>query len=140
MAAKKRAAKSNTAAADGDAAVVDFLRDLEHPLKKEIEVVRKIILGVSPKISEGIKWNSVSFKTTEYFATVFLRSTDRVQLVFHLGAKAKDASKELKIADPAGLIKWVSTDRGLVTVGASAEIEANRAALESIVREWIDHV
>lgn len=140
MPAKKRAAKNKASGSKDDEAVAELLLDLDHPLKKEIEDVRRIILGVNPAIGEGIKWNSLSFRTTEYFATVFLRSTDRVQLVFHLGAKAKDNSKKLTIADPAGLIKWLSTDRGLVTVGAAKEIPANRVRLESIVREWIEYV
>ena len=140
MVAKRRIAKSKADNSRDDAAVAEFLRDLDHPLKKEIEAVRQIILGVSPAIGEGIKWNSLSFRTTEYFATVFLRATDRVQLIFHLGAKVKDNAHKLKISDPAGLIKWLSTDRGLVTVGEPKEIPANRAKLESIVREWIEYV
>ena len=56
-----------------DPAVIDFLDKLEHPLKPEIETIRQIILGVSPTIREGIKWNSPSFRTTDYFATLNLR-------------------------------------------------------------------
>ncbi len=140
MAPRKQAARSKAGDSSPDPAVAAFLRDLDHPLKKEIEAVRKIILGVSPTIAEGIKWNSLSFRTTEYFATVFLRATDQVQLIFHLGAKVKDNSKELKIADPAGLIKWLSTNRALVTAGSPKELPGNRAAFESIVREWIEYV
>ena len=42
--------------------------------------------------------NSTSFRTTEFFATVHLRSTEAVQLVFHLGAKVRKDSPEVKIA------------------------------------------
>src|SRR5262249_33098972 len=59
-----------------DPAAVAFLRELDHPLKKEIEAVRKIILCVSPAIREGIKWNAPSFRTSDFFATVFLRDKD----------------------------------------------------------------
>lgn len=117
--------------------VAQFMSRLEHPLKKEIESVRAIILGVSATIHDGIKWNSVSFRTSEYFATVNLRSRDAVQLVFHLGAKVKDNTRQLTISDPAGLIEWLAKDRCLVTLGAGKEIRKNRAALETIVREWI---
>ena len=121
-----------------DPAVSAFLRELDHPLKKEIEAVRRIILGVSPDIGEGIKWNSASFRTTEFFATVNWRAKDAVQLIFHKGAKAKDNSTTgMQIADPAGLIKWLAKERCLVTVGAGKQIQANRAALEAIVRQWI---
>jgi len=106
-------------------------------LKSDIESARKIILGVSPKISEGLKWNSLSFRTTEWFATLNWRCRDAVQFVFHLGAKVRDNTNDLKIADPAGLIKWLAKDRCLVTVGAGKEFQSNRAALKSIVRAWI---
>ena len=77
-------------------------------------------------------------RTTEYFATVNLRARDRVQLILHRGAKAKDNStKGMQIADPAGLIKWLAWDRCLVTLGAGKDIQARRAAFEAIVREWI---
>jgi uncharacterized protein YdhG (YjbR/CyaY superfamily) len=129
--AKKPAAKS-------DPDVAEFLRGLNHPLKKDIETVRKIILGVSPKIAEGIKWNSLSFRTSEFFATVNLRSKDRVQLVFHKGAKVKDNSTAgMQIKDPSGLIQWLAKERCLVTLGAGKEIAANRKSFEAIVRQWI---
>lgn len=99
------------------------------------------MLGVSPAIGEGIKWNSMSFRTSEWFATWNWRCRDAVQFVFHLGAKVKDNSTAgAKIPDPDGLIKWLSKDRCLVTLGAGMDIQAHRAALEAIVREWITHV
>lgn len=130
--------KAGKPAAKSDPGVAEFLRGLNHPLKKDIETVRKIILGVSPKIAEGIKWNSLSFRTSEFFATVNLRSKDRVQLVFHKGAKVKDNSTGvMQIADPRGLIQWLARERCLVTVGSGQEIAGNRAALAAIVRKWI---
>ena len=109
--AKKKSPKSTS---QTDQAVDEFLRDLDHPLKKEIESVRQIILGVSPDIREGIKWNSPSFRTTEWFATLNLRAKDgqeRVWLILHLGAKVKDNAKGMKIADPTGLLQWLGKDR-----------------------------
>lgn len=134
---QKRIAKLKAPNSQTDPAVVAFLRELDHPLKKDIETVRQIMFGVSPQICEGIKWNSVSFRTTEFFATVFLRAKDKVQLIFHKGAKVKDNSTKMRIADPEGLIEWLAADRCRVTLGAGKEFEANRAAFEAIVREWI---
>jgi hypothetical protein len=136
MAAKKRVAKPEPGSAQADPAVVTFLRALDHPLKPEIEAVRKIILGVSPTIREGLKWNAPSFRTTEYFATLNLRE-GRVWLILHLGAKLKDNTKDLQIADPAGLLKWLARDRCLVTFADARDIQAKQAALEGIVRAWI---
>lgn len=107
---------------------------LKHPLKADIAAVRGLILAVSPAITEEIKWNSVGFRTTESFATVHLRATDQLQLIFHLGAKVRPDLKAMKIADPAGLMKWLGQDRALVTVGA------NPVAFQKIVRAWIRHI
>ena len=124
-----------------DSAVVAFLRALDHPLKKDIEAVRQIILDVGPEIHEGIKWNAPSFRTTEYFATLNLRAKDgkdRVWLILHLGAKAKDNStKGMKIADPAGIVTWLAKDRCLLTFDDAKDIKAKRTALQAIIREWI---
>lgn len=121
--------------------VVAYLKSLKHPLKKEIEAVRLIILGASPAITEGIKWNAPSFRTEKnWFATFNPRSQDAVQLVFHLGAKTRPDLKAFKLADPNGLIKWRGKDRAMVTLGAGRDIAANRKALEAIVRAWIKHV
>jgi hypothetical protein len=138
MAAKKGVAKPEPASSRTDPAVAALLSKLDHPLKSEIETVRRIILGVSPTIHEGIKWNSLSFRTTEYFATVNWRCRDSVQLVFHQGAKVKDNSTQgIQIDDPKGLIQWLAKERCLVTLGAGKEIQINRTALAGIVRQWI---
>jgi uncharacterized protein YdhG (YjbR/CyaY superfamily) len=135
----KKAAKSPSGVSA--ASVTALLRDLDHPLKKEIEAVRLNILGVSPAISEGVKWNAPSFRTAEeFFATVNLRAKDEVQVIFHLGAKTRPNLEVFKIADPKGLMRWLGKDRALVTLGAGREIAANRKALEAIVRAWIKHL
>lgn len=116
------------------------MAELEHPLKAEIEDVRRIIREVSPAIGEGIKWNAPSFRTTEFFATTNLRARGEVQLIFHLGAKVRRDLKPLEIADPAGLVKWLAKDRCMVTVGAGKTVQTNGGALQAIVREWIAYV
>ena len=124
--------EKSTKPGKSDASVEEFLRELDHPLKREIEAVRQIILGVSPEIHEVIKWNAPSFRTTEYFATVNLRDRECVTLILHLGAKVRENAKEMKIADPEGLLEWLAADRCRVTLGAGAEIQARRSALEAI--------
>lgn len=121
----------------GTAEVEAFMAQLEHPLKAQIEAVRRIVCGVSPEIGEAIKWNAPSFRTTEFFATTHLRSRDQVQLIFHLGAKVRAGQKKLTLADPNGLVKWLARDRCIVSVGSLAD---NEAALAAIVRAWIAFV
>jgi hypothetical protein len=141
MAARKRSTSRAPAESQSDPEVAAFLSELDHPLKKEIDTVRRVILDVSPEIREGIKWNGPSFRTSEYFATIHLRSRDGVQLIFHKGAKVKDnATKSVKIPDPEGLIQWLATDRCLVTLGAGKDLAARKTALQAIVREWIRQI
>jgi hypothetical protein len=128
------------AGGDGDNGMQEvdaFMAGLDHPLKDGIALVRRIICGVSPAIREGIKWNAPSFRTAEFFATIHLRSRDKIQIVFHLGAKARDDVQSMAIADPCGLITWLAKDRCLVKVGGPV---ANKDALAAIVREWIEYV
>lgn len=120
-----------------DPEVTVWLRELDHPLKREIESARRAILEVSPTIGEGIKWNAASFKTRDWFATFFTRSRDSLQLVFHQGARVKDGSTKPKIDDPERLLKWISSNRCLVTLGRGKEVEKRRVAFQAIVREWI---
>jgi hypothetical protein len=134
-AAKQAVAKPSAKRDDVDALV----RDLDHPLKADINAVRKIVLGADPSISEGIKWNSVSFRRSDWFATVNLRSKDVIQLVFHTGAKVKD-NPQLKISDPSGLILWLAKDRCLVTLGAGKTLKSNAKAFEAIVKAWLKYV
>ena len=140
-AGRSAAAQAKRESPKTDANVMAFMRELDHPLKREIEAVRQIILGVSPAIREGIKWNAPSFRTTEYFATVNLRAKSgeaRVWLILHTGAKVKKtATTGMKIADPVGLLQWLAKDRCLVTFADSKDIRAKRAVLQAIIREWI---
>lgn len=139
--ARAAAPPSPSGGAQTDPAVDAFLSKLDHPRKAEIEAVRQIILGVSPQIREGLKWNAQSFRTTDYFATVNLRGRggdERVWLILHRGAKAKDNSaNDLKVADPGGLLKWLASDRCLVTFEDARDIQSKRAALQAILQAWI---
>lgn len=141
LATAERVTKARPNHSSGDASVEEFLAKFDTLIRRDYELVRKIILGVSPKISAGIKWNSLSFRTTEWFATINWRAKDTVQLVFHLGAKVKDNStKGMTIADPAGLLKWLAKDRCLVTLGNGKDVAKNRKPFEKLVKAWITYV
>ena len=116
-----------------------FMAALDHPLKADIEIVRKLILGASPAISDGVKWKSLSFRRSDWFATVNLRSKDVIQLVFHTGAKVKD-NPELKIPDNNGLLLWLAKDRALVTLGSGKILRTNAKAFTTIVKAWIRYL
>ncbi|MBK8270361.1 MAG: DUF1801 domain-containing protein [Planctomycetes bacterium] len=138
--------------AKGRAEVDLFMHDLKHPMTPELESIRQLILGVSPSISEGIEWNSPSFRTSDWFATVNVVGGGRpprpgdpptLRLILHAGAKVKASSaKGLKIADPTGLLQWLARDRAMVmlTPKSSKEWEEQLAALKKIIKQWIAHL
>lgn len=134
LAAKpKKPAKSKSL--QTDPAVDALLKSLDHPAKKEIEAIRKIILGVDPAIREGIKWNSPSFRLDDWFATLNLHK-GLVRLILHAGAKAKQKD-QTSVADPKGLLQWLAKDRAMVTFDSEKDFKAKRTALASVVKQWI---
>lgn len=124
--------------ADGTEDVQAFFASLSHPAKRELQLLRTIILGADPSITEGIKWKVPSFRTSEYFATLHLRAKAGIQVILHLGAKAgKSASR---VADPAGLLQWLGKDRALVTFRDMKDIRGRQSAFEGLLRHWIASV
>jgi hypothetical protein len=114
---------------------------LEHPHKAAVEALRKLILSVDPSISEGIKWNAPSFRTTEYFATVNLRAKSGIRVILHLGAKIRDLpAGGVSISDPNELLRWLGKDRAMVELADSKELKSAQTALQAILRQWIEFV
>lgn len=137
----KKVAKSASDDSKTDPAVTAYLAALKHPLKQELEAVRQLILGVSPAVREGIKWNSPSFRTTDWFATVNVHGQDGLRLILHTGAKVKATATEgLIIPDPTGLLKWLAKDRAMVTLTGGKDLAKQCAALKGVLRGWVKGV
>lgn len=139
MPSRKKSATRSIAPTDSSAAVDAFMSSLEYSYKSEIEAIRRIICGVDPSIVEGVKWNTPSFRTTEYFATTHLRAKSGVGVIFHLGTKVRQ-TPSVMINDPDGMLVWLGKDRAMVTFTGMNEILTRKAALERIARQWIKHV
>jgi hypothetical protein len=118
-----------------------FVAALDHPHTAEILALRRIILGADPRITEGIKWNAPSFRTTEWFATMHLRAKDGVQVVMHFGAKKRPGfDPRHDIADPRSLLEWAGEDRAFARFRDLADVEAKKSAFAALLRQWIEHV
>lgn len=103
--------------------------------------LRRIILSADPTITEGIKWNVPSFRTTEYFATMHLRAKTGVGVILHFGAKKRDdLPRDGAIADPDKLLKWLANDRAMVMFSDTADIVDRELAFCELIRQWIRHV
>ncbi|HET7233800.1 MAG TPA: DUF1801 domain-containing protein [Longimicrobium sp.] len=121
--------------------VEEFLATLDHPSVAAIRAAREAILGADAAIGEGIKWNAPSFRTGEWFATFHLRAKDGVQVILHTGAKKRDdLAAGMAVADPDGLLQWLSADRATVKFRDLDDVKAKRAAFAAVIREWIRYV
>jgi Domain of unknown function (DU1801) len=116
-----------------------FLAELNHPRKPVVLALRNILLEADPSISEGIKWNVPSFRTSEFFATMHLRAQDRVGIILHFGAKKRDTTG-IVIDDPEALLEWLAHDRAQLTFRDLGDVTGKRSAVTKIVQEWIRHV
>ncbi len=129
--------------ADTTAAVDRWMEALDDARKPIVAALRQAIRSADASIEEGVKWNSPSFRTSEYFATINLRvqapkgQTKRpVAVILHLGAKRRDAAQP-EIADPDGLLQWLDANRAMLSLVTQAEVRRKKSALQAIVRDWI---
>lgn len=118
-----------------------YMNQLNHPMKAEIEMVRRIVAGADSRLTERIKWNAPSF---------CLDGDDRITfnlhgkgesflLVFHCGAKAKeDGNKTPLFNDETGLLNWVTGSRATVKFTGKDDIISKKAALETVIGKWLE--
>lgn len=117
--------------------VEEFRRGLDGDTRAIVDALRKIIAGAHPKLEEGIKWNAPSFALAgEDRITLGIERKGGVRVVFHRGAKVKDAAK-FKFEDPAQLAQWPARDRGVAVFTTLAEVKAKRPALLDLCKRWL---
>ena len=109
--------------------VDEFLENLSHPLKAEIEAVCSIIKGVNKDINEEIKWKAPSFNYKgEYLVTFNLRDENRIHLVFHNPQISNVMSK---------LLEGNYRDRRMAYFADMKDVKAKKPMLEKALKELI---
>jgi len=118
--------------------VSKFLDQLDHPLRKEIDFLREVILSVDPELEENIKWNGPNYAyRKEDRITMKIHPPKTIQLVFHGGAKSKDQPGSNLINDDSGLLEWRSSNRAVATFRTLPEIEHRLDAIRNAISGWI---
>ena len=126
------------ARSNGTSDVVAFLDASSHARIGEVRLVRDLILAAEPTLTERIKWNAPSFAIDDDDRITFrLQPGDRVDLVFHRGTGARDDLDTFRFADPSGLLRSVTADRGTVAFANREDIEAKRERLSALVVAWL---
>ena len=106
-----------------------YLKNLDNPLKEEMDKVRHIILGASDKITEDIKWSAPSFAYKDNMATFNPRAKKFVNLTFHKGAL---------IDDDTGLLEGDKKEARVARFYDMEDIASKKASLETVVRKWVE--
>jgi uncharacterized protein YdhG (YjbR/CyaY superfamily) len=112
--------------------VSTYMKNLDHPLKEEIEALRGIIKNSDSRLAERIKWNAPSYHYRDDIVTFNPRATRHVHLVFHHPHIVKINSTMLE-----GDYK----DRRMAYFKDMKEVKAGKKELEKIMTEmvnWID--
>lgn len=111
--------------------VVALMAALDHPLKAEIDALRRIVRAAGPELGERVKWNAPSYYLGRHDMAAFnLRQTGFVQLVLVFPGG-------LMIDDRRGLLEGDYKDRRLARFDTMADVEAKRTALAAVVSEWV---
>ncbi len=109
--------------------VTEYMNQLEHPLKEEINAVRAIIKNANANISERIKWNAPSYYSTVDLLTFHVRPLHKVHLIFH---------HEAIVKIPSPLLEGDYKDRRMMYFNNMADIEGNKEELERILNAYVD--
>lgn len=121
--------------------VDEFIKNIKHPLKKGMVLLREIILSADKGITENIKWSAPSFCYNDD-DRITMNSEARIvkdnylSLMFHRGAKKKD-TKGFKFTDDEGLFEWITPDRALVKFKTAKDVETKKVVLKKIVKKWM---
>lgn len=119
------------------ASVDAFLADLDHPRKPEIQELRAAVLKSNPGVTEHVKWNAPSFCINgEDRITFRLQPGNRVELVFHRGAKKRSDADSFRFSDPSGLIQWSTPDRGTVSFRDHDDLRSKLPVLAELAQGW----
>ena len=127
---KRAIAAALSPVSDGKDVVDAYMRDVDHPFKVEMQAVREIILGVSPKISERIKWNAPSFHYKEDLGAFNPRATEFAHLILLFpGGQGMD--------DSSGLLEGNHKERREAKFHSLDDVKAKKRALEKLVKGWV---
>lgn len=109
--------------------VDEFIRNLDHPFKAEVQALRELILKVNKEITEEIKWNAPSFSYKgAYLVTFNLWEKERVHLVFHNPEISKVKST---------LLEGHYDHRRMAYFTGMEDIRLKRFAFEKVLKDLI---
>ena len=112
--------------------------ELGAPLKEGVQRLRTAILASNDTITEHIKWNAPSFRHAGQDRVTFrLQPGDKLQLLFHRGAKVRTDTAAFAFNDPTGLMTWLAPDRAVIDFPDLQAVTMHQAKVVSLVNRWV---
>ncbi|MDF2192686.1 DUF1801 domain-containing protein [Paraflavitalea sp. CAU 1676] len=105
-----------------------FVEDLKHPLKSEMQAVIKIIRQAGPDLEEDIKWGGPSFDYKEPMATFNPRVKEYVAVIFHRGEILEDKS---------GVLEPGPKGKAYAKFYSMGDVTKHKGNLAKVVKQWI---
>lgn len=119
--------------------VTNFLDKLNHPLRKEIDVLRNLILSSNNLLIENIKWNGPNYSWCgNDRITMRIQPPKQIQIIFHRGAKKLEQPQNRLINDETNFLSWKENDRAIVSFKGFDEIENSKTILQRVVSDWLN--
>jgi hypothetical protein len=117
-----------------------FLATLDPDRLAQVSLLRALILGVQPGLTEHIKWNAPSYQWDgEDRITFNLQNKERqVRLVLHMGATTPENKKGKPVLDDeTGLLVWQSDIRALLSFTGVEDITAKQEPVKTLLTRWL---
>ena len=119
-------------------AVSTFISEQNHPLEKEIDLLRNLILSTNDNLTENIKWNGPNYCfENEDRITMKIQPPKNIQLIFHRGAKKLEQPSEKLITENSNLLIWKENDRAIATFTNMNQIVNAQTDLKEIIQKWL---
>jgi hypothetical protein len=118
--------------------VDELIASSDHGRIDEVRALRAAILDGVEGVTEQVKWNAPSFCVAGDDRVTFrLQPGDRVELVFHRGAKKRTDVDRFTFDDPTGRVVWSTPDRGVVAFADAADVRASLPVIVGLVDAWM---
>jgi hypothetical protein len=118
----------------------EFLTQFNDERKPLVEALLQAINEEYPHLTKIIKWNAPSFcDNGKDRLTLMLHKQDRVILILHTGAKAKEDKKAPHLfEDKTGLLEWSSNIRSTISFLDITDFYSKRDLFKMAVKQWLD--
>jgi hypothetical protein len=120
--------------------IAEFLEDQSPEQLEQITLLRTIIMGAEPSLTENLKWNAPNYvyKAEDRITFNLMNKEGKVKLILHMGATKKEEKKgQPVLIDNYGIVEWNSDIRGTITFKDIDDIKEKSIALSELIKKWL---